>query len=107
MRATHWGKGVIGLQAAVPKRPHTRPLTFNFVPRHLLKLCLSLLAQIFCIKCKYASLCFLLKTVKYCNMLEKIAGNFLEVNWTLNTFLSTICMCHGNMEAIFETPEAR
>jgi len=31
MRGTHWGKGTIGLQAAVPKRPHTRPLTFfNF-----------------------------------------------------------------------------
>ena len=28
MRGTHWGKGTIGLQAAVPKRPHTRPLTF-------------------------------------------------------------------------------
>jgi hypothetical protein len=26
MRGTHWGKGTIGLQAAVPKRPHTRPL---------------------------------------------------------------------------------
>jgi len=25
MRGTHWGKGTIGLQAAVPKRPHTRP----------------------------------------------------------------------------------
>jgi len=31
MRVTHWGKGTIGLQAAVPKRPHTRPLTFNFL----------------------------------------------------------------------------
>ena len=28
MRGTHWGKGAIGLQAAGPKRPHTRPLTF-------------------------------------------------------------------------------
>ena len=24
------GKGTIGLQAAVPKRPHTRPLTLTF-----------------------------------------------------------------------------
>ena len=28
MRVTHWGKGTIGLQAAVPKKPHKRPLTF-------------------------------------------------------------------------------
>ena len=28
MRETHWGKGTIGLQAVVPKRPHMRPLTF-------------------------------------------------------------------------------
>jgi len=52
------------------------------VPHHLLKLCLSLPAQIFCIKCKYISLRFLLKTVKYCNMFEKMAGNFLDVNRT-------------------------
>jgi len=25
MRGTHWGKGTIGLQAAVPKRLHTLP----------------------------------------------------------------------------------
>jgi hypothetical protein len=31
MRGTHWGKGTIGLQAAVPKKPHRRPLTFNMV----------------------------------------------------------------------------
>ena len=31
MRGTHWGgKGTIGLQAAVPKWPHTRPLTLTF-----------------------------------------------------------------------------
>ena len=29
------GKGTIGLQAAVPKRPHTRPLTFLHSPRKL------------------------------------------------------------------------
>jgi len=25
MKGTHWGKGTIVLQAAVPKRPHMRP----------------------------------------------------------------------------------
>ena len=30
MRGTQWGKGTIGLQAVVPKRPHTRPFIFNF-----------------------------------------------------------------------------
>ena len=30
MRGTHWGKGTIGLQAAVLKWPHTRTLTFFF-----------------------------------------------------------------------------
>ena len=29
MRGTHWGKGTIGLQTAVQKRPHTRPLTLT------------------------------------------------------------------------------
>ena len=29
MRETHWGKGTIGLQTAVPNRPHTRSLTFT------------------------------------------------------------------------------
>ena len=28
MWGTHWGKGTIGLQTAVPKKPHKRPLTF-------------------------------------------------------------------------------
>ena len=28
MRGTHWGKGTISLQAAVPKRPHMWPLIF-------------------------------------------------------------------------------
>ena len=39
MRGTHWGKGTIGLQAAVPKRPHTWPLTF-FLNHTLLNSCL-------------------------------------------------------------------
>ena len=26
MKGTYWGKGTIGLQSAVPKKPHTRPL---------------------------------------------------------------------------------
>jgi len=33
MKGTYWGKGTIGLQAAVPKRPHRRPLTFNSTPQ--------------------------------------------------------------------------
>jgi len=53
------------------------------VPHHLLKLCLSLTAQIFCIKCNYTFPLFpAKKAVKFCNVLEKNAGNFLEVNWT-------------------------
>jgi hypothetical protein len=31
MRGTHWGKGTIGLQSAVPERPHMRPLTFFLI----------------------------------------------------------------------------
>ena len=31
---THWGKGTIGLQAAVPKKPHTLTLTF-FLTLHI------------------------------------------------------------------------
>ena len=38
MRGTHWGKGTIGVQAAVPKRPHTRPLTFNVLTYFLIYL---------------------------------------------------------------------
>ena len=31
MRGIHWGKGTIGLQAAVPKWPHTRPFTVVYL----------------------------------------------------------------------------
>ena len=31
MTGTYWGKGTIGLQAAEPKRSHTRPLTFGLI----------------------------------------------------------------------------
>jgi len=30
MRGTHWGKGTLGLQAAVPKRPYKRPYVFIY-----------------------------------------------------------------------------
>ena len=40
MWGTHWGKGTIGPQAAVPKRPHIRPSIFfissiNLLPQKL------------------------------------------------------------------------
>ena len=31
MRGNQWYKGTIGLQAAVPKNPHTRPLILTFL----------------------------------------------------------------------------
>jgi hypothetical protein len=60
MRGTNWGKGIIDLQAAVPKRPHTRPLTLTLSRMEVLHLDIALMTKTSDVKLTYFVVCSLL-----------------------------------------------